>query len=382
MKKIKVSTLKAGMKYDQPVYIEGENILVPAGIPLKQQDIDRLIQWEIDEVFCEGAEISAEVSAEQSVESEKVKALKAWLPVRDEKYFKTYRSNIERVEAIFRDIIESATIPHDAIDAVVQDLLEAIRMAPNEMVQLVLLGMWAQRKLSVSAVNCTIISTVIGAALKLTSYRLLQLATGALLHDVGMLRVSKSILQKEGKLTDEEKKTITTHPILGYQIISKELKYPEEIAAIALQHQEHWDGKGYPRQLRGEDIQLSARIVTVADAYEAMVNRRPYRSSVIGYSAMKNILSDNGKHFDPKVLRAFLESIGVFPVGSIVQLNNASIGRVVENHVEAPLRPKIELLIDEYGTKFSEQELVNLTGKKNIFIVKAIDPTLIEEQER
>jgi HD-GYP domain-containing protein (c-di-GMP phosphodiesterase class II) len=378
MKKIKVSTLKAGMKFDQPVFIEGENILVPAGIPLKQQDIDRLVQWDIEEVYCEGREIGPEPEADK----ETMQALKAWLPVRDEKYLKTYRSNIERVEAIFRDIIENATIPHDAIDAVVQDLLEAIRLAPNEMVQLVLLSLWPERRLSISAVNCTIISTVIGVALKLTSYRQLQLATGALLHDVGMLRISKSILQKEGKLTEEEKKSIKTHPILGYQIISKELKYPEEIAAIALQHQEHWDGRGYPRQLRGEDIQLSARIVTVADAYEAMVSQRPYKSSVIGYSAMKNILSDNGKHFDPKVLRAFLEGIGVFPVGSIVQLNNASIGRVVENHVEAPLRPKIELLIDEYGTKFSDQQLVDLTGKKNIFIVKAIDPKMVEEQDR
>jgi HD-GYP domain-containing protein (c-di-GMP phosphodiesterase class II) len=378
MKKIKVSTLKAGMTYDQPVYIQGENILVPAGIPIKQQDIDRLVQWDIDDVFCEGAEIGTEGGTER----ERMQALKAWLPMRDDKYLKTYRSNIERVEAIFKDIIESATIPHDAIDAVVQDLLEAIRLAPNEVVQLVLVGMWPERRLSISAVNCTIISTVIGTALKLTSYRLLQLATGALLHDVGMLRISRSILQKEGKLTEEEKKTITTHPILGYQIISKELKYPEEIATIALQHQEHWDGKGYPRQLRGEDIQLSARIVTVADAYEAMVSQRPYKSSVIGYSAMKNILSDNGKHFDPKVLRAFLECIGVFPVGSIVQLNNASIGRVVENHGEAPLRPTIELLIDEYGSKFGEKELVDLTGKKNIFIVKAIDPRLIEEQDR
>jgi HD-GYP domain-containing protein (c-di-GMP phosphodiesterase class II) len=378
MKKIRVSTLKAGTKYDQPVYIEGENILVPAGIALKQQDIDRLVQWDIDAVFCDGAEIGVQ----QEAEREKMRVLKAWLPVRDEKYLKTYRSNIERMEAIFQDIMANATIPHDAIDAVVQDLLEAIRLAPNEMVQLVLLGMWPERKLSVSAVNCTIISSVIGTAIKLTSYRLLQMATGALLHDVGMLRISKSILQKEGKLTEEEKKSIKTHPILGYQIISKELKYPEEIASIALQHQEHWDGKGYPRHLRGEDIQLAARIVTVAESYEAMVNQRPYRSSIIGYSAMKNILSDNGKHFDPKVLRAFLESIGVFPVGSIVQLNNASIGRVVENHVEAPLRPKIELLIDEYGTKFNELEVVNLTGKKNIFIVKAIDPSLIEEQDR
>ena len=126
--------------------------------------------------------------------------------------------------------------------------------------------------------------------------------------------------------------------------------------------------------MKGEDISLFARIVTVADAYEAMVGERPYRNSMIGYTAMKNVLSDNGRHFDPQVLKAFLESMGIFPIGSIVQLNNSSIGRVSENHADAPLRPKIELLIDEFGTQIEGSEMVDLLSKKNLFIVKAIDP--------
>jgi HD-GYP domain-containing protein (c-di-GMP phosphodiesterase class II) len=212
-----------------------------------------------------------------------------------------------------------------------------------------------------------------GSLLKFTSHRLIQLATGALLHDVGMVKVPKAILQKKEKLTPEELNQIRTHPIHSYRVISKDLKYPEEIGIIALQHHERWDGQGYPRKLKGEDINLAARIVAVADSYIAMINNRPHRNSMIGYSAMKNVLNDNGRHFDPKILKVFLESMGIYPIGSIVQLNSSAIGRVVQTHSEAPLRPTVELIIDEYGNKLGEREVIDLMTKKGTFIVKAVD---------
>jgi hypothetical protein len=95
---------------------------------------------------------------------------------------------------------------------------------------------------------------------------------------------------------------------------------------------------------------------------------------MIGYSAMRNLLNDNGRHFDPKILKVFLESMGIYPIGSIVQLNNSAIGRVVQTHTEAPLRPAVELIIDEYGNRLGEREVVDLLARKTLFIVKAVDP--------
>ena len=377
MKTIKVSNLHPGMKFDQPVFIEGDNVLVPTGVAIKDKDIERLSRWDIEEVFTEGSEI-VEAAAEAVA---KLKDSPAWLPPREEKYLKIYRSAVEKVDAIFQDISDETYLNHEPIDSVVKEMLDVLRQSKNEMIQLILLGEWVERRLSVSAINCMIISAVIGNTMRLASHRLLQLATGALMHDVGMLKVEKGILEKQGKLSGAELTKIRTHPVMGYQIISKDMKYPEDIALVALQHHEHWDGRGYPRSLKGEDITLFARVVTVADAYEAMVSERPYRNSMIGYSAMKNVLSDNGRHFDPQVLKAFLESMGVFPIGSIVQLNNSSIGRVSENHAEAPLRPKVELLIDELGTQVESTEFLDLFSKKNLFIVKAIDPKMIGEGE-
>ncbi len=377
MRTIKVSDLRPGMKFDQPVFIEGDNILVPAGVAIQDKDIARLSRWDIEDVFTDGQEIQ-EGAKETAV---KLKETPAWLPKKEEKSRRIYHSAVDKVDAIFQDVADGTYLNHEPIDSVVKEMLDALRRSKNEMIQLILLGDWIERRLSVSAVNCMIISAVIGTTMRLASHRLLQLATGGLLHDIGMLKVEREILEKRGRLTPDELNKMRAHPVMGYQIISKEMKYPEEIALAALQHHEHWDGRGYPRSLKGEDITLFSRIVAVADAYEAMVSERPYRNSIIGYNAMKTVLSDNGKHFDPQVLKAFLESMGIFPIGSVVQLNNSSIGRVSENHTDAPLRPKIDLLIDEFGNQIEGSEAVDLLVKKKLFIVKAIDPKLIGEGE-
>jgi HD-GYP domain-containing protein (c-di-GMP phosphodiesterase class II) len=377
MKTIKVSTLRPGMKFDQPVFIEGDNILVPAGVAIKGKDIERLSRWDIEDVFTEGEEIKGS-SADAAT---KLKEMPAWLPKKEEKSRRIYRSAVDKVDAIFQDVADGTYLNHEPIDSVVKEMLDVLRQNKNEMIQLILLGEWFERRLSVSAINCMIVSGVIGSTMRLASHRLLQLATGGLLHDIGMLKVQREILEKQGRLSSDEMNRMRAHAVLGYQIISKDMKYPEEIALVALQHHEHWDGRGYPRSIKGEDITLFARVVAVADAYEAMVSERPYRNSIIGYNAMKTVLSDNGKHFDPQVLKAFLESMGIFPIGSVVQLNNSSIGRVSENHTEAPLRPKIELLIDEFGNQIEGSEIVDLLNKKSLFIVKAIDPKLIGEGE-
>jgi HD-GYP domain-containing protein (c-di-GMP phosphodiesterase class II) len=363
------------MRFDQPVYIEGENILVPAEIPIKDKDIERLTRWQIEEVYTDGREIAeSELPRRPSREG-------AWFPPREEKFLRNYRATVEKVEAIFQDIVDGTSVSHEPIDAVVNENVELLRQNRHEIVQLILLGELLERKEALSAVNCMLLSVVIGVSLKLTSHRQLQLATAGLLHDVGMLKIDKSILGKQGKLSETEINQMRTHSALGYRIISKDLKYPEDIARAALEHHERWDGLGYPRRLKGEEIGLFSRIVTVADAYEAMVSERPYRNSMIGYTAMRGILSDNGKHFDPQVLKAFLESMGIFPVGSIVQLNNSSIGRVSENHPDAPLRPKLDLLIDELGNRLQGQESVDLLTKKALFIVKAVDPKTIGEAQ-
>jgi HD-GYP domain-containing protein (c-di-GMP phosphodiesterase class II) len=352
MKSIKTTDLRDGMKFDKPVYMDGENVFVPPGIPIRQKDIDRLLRWEIGEVRTDGAlVVDTPKALEPTVDLSGFRDL----PSGDKANLDSYLRAIDEYEHIASAVAQGEEVDRAKVDATVNLILEKVKDNRNEMVQLILMGGRIERKIAAGIVNVCILSTIMGTILKFTSHRLIQLATGALLYDIGMVKVPKSILKKKDKLSPEELNQIRTHPIHSYRVISKELKYPEEIGVIALQHHEHWDGQGYPRKLRGEDINLSARIVAVADSYIAMINSRPHRNSMIGYSAMKNVLSDNGRHFDPKILKVFLESMGIYPIGSIVQLNNSAIGRVVETHADAPLRPAVELIIDEYGNRRSER---------------------------
>jgi HD-GYP domain-containing protein (c-di-GMP phosphodiesterase class II) len=207
------------MKFDQPVFIEGDNILVPAGVAIKDKDIERLSRWDIEDVYTDGQEIKEAVTDAAA----KLKDTQAWLPKKEEKSRRIYRSAVDKVDAIFQDVTDGTYLNHEPIDSVVKEMLDVLRQSKNEMIQLILLGEWIERRLSVSAINCMIVSAVIGSTMRLASHRLLQLATGGLLHDIGMLKVEREILEKQGRLSPDELNRMRAHPVMGYQIISKEM---------------------------------------------------------------------------------------------------------------------------------------------------------------
>jgi len=215
-------------------------------------------------------------------------------------------------------------------------------------------------------------------------HRILSLVTAGLLHDVGMMRVNPEIVNKQGKLTPEERRQIQTHPVHSYRIIPRELGFGEEVGLPALQHQERWDGAGYPRKLARDAIRLEARIITVADSFVAMVSNKPYRTSMIGYTAIRNLLSDNGTRFDPQVLKIFIQVLGIYPIGSIVLLSDSSVCRVVENKSAAPLKPRVKVIIDAEGHEFIEDDgpEVDLAQNKQLFIAKAVDANSLADQHR
>jgi HD-GYP domain-containing protein (c-di-GMP phosphodiesterase class II) len=262
------------------------------------------------------------------------------------------------------------------VDDVVDRLLKLLDQRRNEVIQLILYGLQGASGFIENAMNCAILATLVGRNLNMVQHKLIQLATAALLHDVGMLRVPASVRNKKGELAADEVKAIQAHPLYSYRIITKEMKFAEEIGVAALQHQERWDGQGYPRQLSGKNIAPMARIVAVVDAFEAMVSKRPYRNSMIGYAAMRAILSDNGRRFDPDILKVFIRTMGIYPIGSVVLLKDGRIGRVVDVNRAAPLRPSVKIMIDQNGREFQRDEgdVVNLAEEKDLFIARAVDP--------
>jgi HD-GYP domain-containing protein (c-di-GMP phosphodiesterase class II) len=406
MKKVPVDALKAGMVFSDSVYIEGNSLLVPAGVEIRQKDIDKLKTWGVTAVETDGKALlpkkngeneekptaaqtvqAARGSSAQSSPAGAEKASSAQqkpkkssvitlMEVQENKgAYRAYMDVIERLDQVLRNIASEVPVEARSVDNITGKLLQSVREQRNSFIGFILGGEVAGYEMSKSSVNTAILSSLIAVELKLPNHKVMQIITGALLHDVGMLRLPKEIVEKHGGLSPAELSRIQAHPLYAYKIVNKKLLYPEEVAVIVLQHHERWDGEGYPRRISGSAIDIGARIVSVADAFEAMVSQKPYRNSMMGYQAMKNLLSDNSRRFDPDVLKAFIQTMGIYPIGSIILLNNSAVARVTEVQGSAPLRPKIRILIDEFGKVYKKDEgdTIDLLTEKSLFIARAID---------
>ena len=177
------------------------------------------------------------------------------------------------------------------------------------------------------SLNTAIISIKIGYGLQYNNKQLYALALSVLLHDVGMLKINPVILNKPGKLSTSERIQINNHPNYGADILQHlSAKYPFLIKTIREEH-EKWNGEGYPSGLKKEEITPFARIITLADKFESLVHERNYRPGYKPPAAIQKLIQEHQNDFDPKVLKAFINVISMYPVGSHVLLNNGQIGQ-------------------------------------------------------
>jgi len=377
-RQIKVSDLRPGLRFDRPVYIDDENLLVPEQVEIKQRDIERLQKWGITHVTTAGRPMKELPSANKNAFLQQAFST----PVQQE-VMQAYSKLAGELQQIFTDVQTKTSVKSVDVDELVDRLLKLLESRENQVVELILYGLQGESGFIENALNCAVLATLVGRNVNMVQHKLLNLATGALLHDVGMLRIPAAVRNKKGELSPDEVQTIRAHPLYSYKIITKEMRFAEDIGVAALQHQERWDGAGYPRQISGTNIIPDARIIAVVDAFEAMVSKRPYRNSMIGYTAMRTILSDNARRFDPDIIKVFIRTMGIYPIGSVVLLNNACIGRVVDVNNAAPLRPRIKAMIDASGREYQkdEGEIIDLAVNRKLFIARAVDPKELAEKK-
>lgn len=195
------------------------------------------------------------------------------------------------------------------------------------------------------------------------------LGLGALLHDVGMLRVPSEILAKPGPLSAAEREVVRRHPEEGHEILKGLGGEYARLATIALEEHEREDGSGYPRGLRGDAIHDHAKLVGLADVYEALTHDRPYRRRLIPFDAVREIVASERRAFPERILKGLIQGLSTFPVGSLVRLNTEETGRVVATNPGLPLRPTIEILYAPGGEPLQEPRRVDLSQNSLLYIV-------------
>lgn len=232
------------------------------------------------------------------------------------------------------------------------------------------------------SVNVSILSLLLGRHLNFNQEQLLILGFSALLHDVGEVKVPKAILDKCNKgLTLEEKKQMELHTQYGMEILKKNPEIPKEAAEVAYAHHERINGKGYPRGLRGAEIHLFARLVTIVDVYETVTNYQIERVRVSCSDALKSIYSMRDNFFDKELVENFIKCLGIYPVGSLIRLNTGEIGIVISFKPGKHLFPTIMVIRDNEGEKLYPPRVIsldNFRGQDNnpkLFITKVLEPS-------
>jgi HD-GYP domain-containing protein (c-di-GMP phosphodiesterase class II) len=206
--------------------------------------------------------------------------------------------------------------------------------------------------------NVCLLSLALGYAVGLNPEQIVSLGIGALLHDVGKVYVPVEVLQHVGALNQEQWRLIQKHPVDGAGIVlSTGGTVLQPAAAIILEHHAAYNLSGYPPISGRSHPSLPARMVAVADCFDAVTTNRPYRKGEERRQGLNILLSGAGRGYDPRVVRTFVRLLGLFPVGSLVRLTNGAVGVVVRNHDQMLARPTIRLVLDANGTPCDPEEL-------------------------
>ncbi|HEY3024342.1 MAG TPA: HD-GYP domain-containing protein [Actinomycetota bacterium] len=228
-------------------------------------------------------------------------------------------------------------------------------------------------------VNVCILSLALARAIGLSHEQSIALGIGGLLHDVGKVKVPREVLQHDGLLNEEQWRLIQRHPVDGAGLVAVTTRDPLHPAmSVVLEHHAAFDGSGYPSLSGRRVASLPSRIVSVADCFDAITSKRSYRKPEERRQALAILQTGAGRSFDPRVVRTFVRLVGLFPVGSLVQLSTGEVGVVVRNHERALGRPTIRLVLDAEGNAADATE-IDLSekvpdGAFRWSVVRTIDP--------
>ncbi|HON57698.1 MAG TPA: HD domain-containing phosphohydrolase, partial [bacterium] len=226
------------------------------------------------------------------------------------------------------------------------------------------------------SLNMAIISVIIGAGLKYNNANLRLLGVAAYFADIGMFKIPKHIREKQVALTQADIQLIKTHPIHSNKMLQNYGQFPEIIAEVVMQVHENFDGTGYPQGKKGDEIHEYAKIISIADTFDAMTKKRSFRQEKIPHNIMKEMLKLVEKKFDPKIMRVFLSTMAIYPIGSMVQLNTKELGLVIDINEASPLKPKVKILYDSQLKKVNNEDIkiIDLMKNEEYKIIGVINP--------
>lgn len=215
----------------------------------------------------------------------------------------------------------------------------------------------------VHSINVCILSLAFGLHLGYQGRELQQLGIGALLHDVGKVRTPSEILNKRVPLTPDELRIVRRHPQDGYEIVARAGGAGRDVLEIIRLHHERIDGHGYPLGLVGGQIPLPVRLVSLVNAYDAMISPRPHRDPMPADKALQRLYNEADERFGTQLVQELIRCVGVYPVGCLVELDNGALAIVLGQRAEARLRPTVLMVRTPDGEPYEKRLVINLDAE-------------------
>jgi putative nucleotidyltransferase with HDIG domain len=336
---VRTRQLQPGMKIDQAVVDKSGRNLVQRGSILDNYVIDSLLKMGVMMVYIQSGEETAG-DIEKSISPQARKQI--------ERLHTDDRSKVELSDSVKTRVAEGIQFIYsnteskelaDATNNIASNLMNAINSTDAIAVDISALKTSDEYTFKHS-VDVATMSMVLAKQQGLSQKQIYEIGVAGLLHDIGKTKIPLDILNKPARLTDEEFAVMKQHPVFGYRMIKDRDEFSNEICMAVLQHHEKMNSKGYPVGFPSDKITQYARILTIADIYDALVTERPYKSAFSQREAVEMIMSMTGE-LDLTAMKSFLESMILYPVDSIVELSNGEKAKVVKNNPHYILRPTV-----------------------------------------
>lgn len=338
---VRTRSLQAGMKIDQAIVDRMDRTLIARGTRLDDYLIESMKKLGIGGVYIqEGEEDPESEQAEENLPPI-VRNHIAKMRTPDPSKVKLSESVKQRVSEGVQYLYNNSSSENftNTTNSITKDLMKAIN--DNDAIAVDINALKTSDEYTFKhSVDVATMSMIIAKKQGLSSEDIYSIGIAGLLHDMGKSKIPLEVLNKPAKLTDEEFAIMKQHTVLGYEILKEKKNFSQAIALAVLQHHEKMNGRGYPMGVSSEKICPYAKILSVADVYDALVTARPYKKAFSQRTAVEMIMSMTDE-LDITAMKSFFASVILYPVDSTVELSNGESARVVKNNAGSVLRPVV-----------------------------------------
>lgn len=370
LKEFAIRDLKPGMYISQVLEQSGKLKIRTQGLVSTDKAIAKLSDQGVIKVLVDLSKSKLAKKAESEEKSKPAEAPVEEKPKQPAANSVSFEKEINKASSLYQEAKQIQSKAFDSMKANAPIDSDSVKSAANGLIDSVFRNQDAlacmtrmrvkDEYLMEHSINVAIIMTIFAKHLKLDLEVIQELATGAMLMDLGMIGIPSAILSKKGALTADERTTMEQHVNMGYKVLSKAQGLSSVSLELVQDHHECIDGSGYPNGKTGEQLSLYAKMAKIVDCYDAITADRSYQKAKTPVSAFKILRSESGTSFDQELVNEFIKCMGIHPVGTLVKMKSNKLGIVVKSNPVNPISPSVNVFYSVGNKCYIEPKIIDL----------------------